>query len=357
MHADGSEESWTYAPDDVPSVWTNRDGVIVTYTRDAANRVRSAVPTGPDSGTAVALDSGDSFDYDPLSRLLAASRPSDDQRVTEIGWDLGGRLLGEVVGGHVEGAGAETHIVDGREPFGWKYDAYDNAIETRLPGGAVHAAGAGDALTGWQRQFDTLDQLQEISGLGDSTRKIRWQWFGAGRLESISTLGGLGTRARYGYHGGTGPTVAVPDGQALPWQLGALEWGTAGGEIWGSFGLGWRNGDVVKLSRPALGASFAGMGWSYGYDAASRLATAQTQPEKWVFGYGMGDERQSETISASRLDFETGPDGRIASRGGIAFGYDNSGRRTADDRFEYQWNWRGAARRRKGEGDLARCRR
>jgi hypothetical protein len=85
------------------------------------------------------------------------------------------------------------------------------------------------------------------------------------------------------------------------------------------------------------------MGWEYGYDAGVRLTGAASALDRWGFGYGEGDERQRESRekAGGLVLFTSGPDGRIASRGGFPYGYDGSGRRTEDDRFRYTWSWRG----------------
>src|SRR5690606_27213737 len=91
-HPDGTVERWSYRPDDVVASWTTRDGVVVSYTYDAANRLLAAVPEAADDGDgdgggdgepeiSVVLDAGDRFEYDALSRLLSASRGSEAQRV------------------------------------------------------------------------------------------------------------------------------------------------------------------------------------------------------------------------------------------------------------------------------------
>ena len=326
LHPDSTQESWTYGPDDVPLTWTTRDGVTLTYGYDDANRVRTLTPAAG-SGVSVRIDGTDSFDYDPLSRLLSAQRATTEQKVSYQGWDLGGRPAAEIVGG--------------REPLKKTYDVFDNPLHTELPGGSLQAAGA---VNGWYRLFDTLDRVTSVAPLGASAHAsgAAWTWGGAARLFKMTTVGGRGSQARFGYHndGGLGPASSAAP---APWRLGALEWGKSGGPTWGQFEVGWRQTDGAKLSRPTVGSSFAGLGWSYDYDAAVRLTSAGGNQDRWSFGYGQGDERTTEQReqTGELIPFGTGADGRIITRGGVAYTYDLSGRRTQDDRFSYVWDWRG----------------
>lgn len=324
LHPDGTQESWTYEPDDVPATWTTRDGVTITYGYDDANRVRSLTPSAAPEAS-VRIDGGDSYDFDPLSRLLAARRTAPDQTVRYEGWDLGGRPAREIVGD--------------RQPIARSYDVFDNPLQTQLPGGHLQPAGA---IAGWSRGFDTLDRVTAVGPLGSGAHAsgAAWEWGGAARLFEMTTAGGRGTQARFGYHGGPGPSSSA---EPAPWRLGALEWGTSGGASWGKFEAGWRQGDGAKLSRPSAGGPFAGLGWSYGYDAGVRLSSASGALDNWGFDYGLGDEREWERRDqAGELTlFGSGANGRIETRGASAFDHDLSGRRTDDDRFSYLWDWRG----------------
>ncbi len=73
-------------------------------------------------------------------------------------------------------------------------------------------------------------------------------------------------------------------------------------------------------------------------------ATDTTQDmDTFRYGYGGADQltyiRREST--GENVTFEPGPNGRIASRDGVQFGYDGVGRRTLDDRHAYKWDWRG----------------
>ncbi|HZM28687.1 MAG TPA: RHS repeat-associated core domain-containing protein, partial [Gemmatimonadales bacterium] len=230
-------------------------------------------------------------------------------------------------------------IVGDRQPLSRSYDVFDNPLQTQLPGGRLQPAGA---IAGWSRGFDTLDRVTTVGplGTGAHTSGAAWKWGGAARLFEMTTAGGRGTQARFGYHSGPGPSSSA---EPAPWRLGALEWGTSGGATWGKFEAGWRQGDGAKLSRPSAGGPFAGLGWSYRYDAGVRLSSASGDLDRWGFDYGLGDERESERRdqTGELTLFGAGANGRIETRGALAFAHDLSGRRTEDDRFSYVWDWRG----------------
>ena len=101
----------------------------------------------------------------------------------------------------------------------------------------------------------------------------------------------------------------------------------------------------------------AGLGWTWDYDNAVRLTEAipgvgdvqgrappsGSTADRFTFSYGEGDqllERLREATGDSEI-FESGDYGRITSRDGAAFSYDGVGRRLQDDRFDYEWDWRG----------------
>src|SRR5262249_4997776 len=148
---------------------------------DPANRLTSRTPAAAQGASlSVVLDGGDTFAYDPLSRLTSAQRQTPDQRVRTENWDRGGRPLDEVVGD--------------RQPLARNFDAFDNPTETQLPGGRVHAAGQ---VMGWQRAFDQLDRQRSVGPLGSGAPAsgATWAWGGANRLYRMTTTGGLGTEA------------------------------------------------------------------------------------------------------------------------------------------------------------------
>ena len=372
-YADGSKETLTYDTDSTVLTRKTRDGVLVTYGYDPANRLTSATPGAGGAATTL-LDAGDALAYDELSRptLLRRARAGVSGydaalAVTYPSYDLASRPASEVVGA--------------RQPLEWTYDTWNRPIESVLPPGPGRA-GSG-SYRGLRRSFDTLDRLTEVSSLGaaglsPTVMGATWTWGGASRLYAMSTKGALGTAARYGYIEGAGPQLADAGSEdpSSQWKLGTLTWGAAGTatataapeKVWGQFGFGWRGNegtpaDGAKLGRKVLNPSsaaanlFAGLGWSYGYDGGVRLANAtagagdlggQIPPpgadaETFRFTYGKGDEleRIVREATGNVAELTTGTYGRILSRNGAPFTHDSVGRRLEDDRFNYRWDWRG----------------
>ncbi len=369
-YADGTVERFSYNPDSTPSTRDTRDGLRLTYGYDAANRLQSVVPAFGAGATTTLLDAGDKLAYDPLSRptVLERGRPGAAGfdaalAVRYPSYDLASRPGSEVVGA--------------RAALSWQYDTWDRPTGVTLPTGVGRGAGA---FEGFTRSYDTLDRLVDTSGRGSvglspTPLGATWAWGGADRLYAITTKGALGTAARYGYHGGAGPQVPDADSQA-EWKLGTLTWGaaeganatSAPGKPWGKFGFGWRGhegtpSDGAKIGREVLqaGASspelFAGLGWSWAYDAGvrldaaaagkgdllGRLPTPGSGGETYGYDYGKGDEleRIIREATGQIVELEPGTYGRIGKRDGVAFQYDGAGRRIEDDRFISRWDWRG----------------
>ncbi|MCP4654599.1 MAG: hypothetical protein GY856_04165, partial [bacterium] len=135
--------------------------------------------------------------------------------------------------------------------------------------------------------------------------------------------------------------------------------------VWGQFGFGWRGNDGdprdgVKMGRVVGGLPegldlFAGMGWSWNYDAGVRLSYAASGSgdaegrappspvDSFHYEYGQGDEleRIIREAEGTIVELTIGVEGRITHRNGQPFAYDAVGRRSEDDRFVYRWNWRG----------------
>jgi RHS repeat-associated protein len=356
-YPDGSFESFGYNSDHTVDTHQARDGITVTYSYDPANRVTLAAPSGSVPATMIELDAGDSFAYDALSRITFANRSPDpmaetSMRVETTGFDLGGRPGAEVVGA--------------RSPLEWTFDSWDRPETVTIPMGVGRGAGS---FTGFERQWDTLDRVAGIGGIGMPELGADWTWGGAGRLYGITSRGPLATAVRLGYVGGAGPQLPGESPQGAEWKLGTMTYGAgdAGPTVepataWGAFGFGWRGTagdprDGAKIGRQVIedGAGILdSMGWSWGLDNSLRLRTAHAGEgsleeddeagsiESFDYGYGEGDELENMVrSSAAPVTFEAGESGRIASRNGVAFGYDGAGRRTTDDRFSYRWDWRG----------------
>lgn len=362
---DGSFSLATYNPDSTIKTQRTREGVVVTYSYDAANRPLSQVPSleGPAESHLVSLDAGDFVSYDKLSRPTVMSRGSVGQvgvntalSVAYPTYDLGSRPSAEVVGA--------------RGPLSWQYDVYNRPEKVFLPDGPGRDSMG--AFEGFRRQYDTLDRLIDVAGIGSLTVAspgAAWSW-GGGRLYGMDTKGTLGTSMRYGYLGGEGPQLPIESSADSRWKLGTLTWGAGSSglateeppTVWGQFGFGWRGTegdprDGTKIGRMAIeGAGldlFAGQGWSWDYDAGVRLSGAwpgrgDLEGRKpldgvgFLYTYGKGDELEKviDEAAGTVAATETGAYGRIISRGGEAFSYDLAGRRTEDDRFVYDWNWR-----------------
>jgi RHS repeat-associated protein len=369
-YADGTSDLRTYEPDSMLATLLARDGVLLSFDYDPANRAIRVTPTAGSGPTLV--DAGDQHDYDELSRPTLWQRGRSGTAAFDAGlavaypsYDLASRPASEVVGA--------------REPLAWEYDVFSRPVEVRLPAGAGRAPGG--AFAGFHRTYDTLDRLSAASGLGagglsPTPLGADWAWGGASRLYAMTTRGALGTGVRFGYHDGAGPQVpGYEPGDAASWKLGRMSWGAAGGTAptaapaisWGDFGFGWRGhdgspADGAKIGREVLGATsehglLAGLGWTWSYDNAVRLTeavpgagdvTGMPPPagltaDRFTFSYGTGDELLSRLREATgeSEDFTSGDYGRIATRDGVAFAYDGVGRRLEDDRFVYRWDWRG----------------
>ena len=208
---------------------STRDGIELTLSYDAANRLESIVPSlagGSLPASLVALDAGDFYDYDVLSRLKEARRGSTSGggadpalTVAYSSYDLASRPAAESVGS--------------RAALAWKYDVWDRPEEVVLPAGVGRSSG-GD-FSGFQRQYDTLDRIADISGLGQLTTSplgASWSWGGADRLYGFTTKAQLGTAARFGYIDGRGAQPPGGEGDtSSQWRLGTLTWGSTADDV------------------------------------------------------------------------------------------------------------------------------
>ncbi|MCP4654550.1 MAG: RHS repeat protein, partial [bacterium] len=375
-YPDGTFTSATYNADNTVATQRTRDGLEVSFGYDAANRLASAVPSangGVLPASLEPLDVGTFYDYDVLSRITSVQRgsaggsaPDPALSVSYPSYDLASRPAVENVGG--------------RASMGWKYDLWDRPVEVTLPAGTGSQSGGN--FTGFRRDYDTVDRLADVSGLGQLTSTplgATWSWGGTARLYGIDTRGSLGTAARYGYLAGRGaqPPGSSGDG-ASRWRLGTVSWGSTAGDpvatatqapgvVWGQFGFGWRGNDGdqrdgTKIGRMAVDGLngggldlFAGLGWSWQYDAGVRLSYAapgrgdiqgRAPPagtDSFRYQYGKGDEleRIIREADGNIAELTVGVEGRITHRDGIPFAYDAVGRRTEDDRFVYRRTWRG----------------
>jgi len=155
-YADGTSEALTYNPDSTVATRRTRDGLLVTYTYDAANRLKAAIPAAA-GATPTLLDAGDAFAYDELSRpatlqrgRLGVSGYDPELAVRYPSYDLASRPGSETVGG--------------RAPLSWQYDTWDRPVEVTLPAGPGRSAAG--TFKGFDRRYDTLDRLADVSGLG-----------------------------------------------------------------------------------------------------------------------------------------------------------------------------------------------
>jgi RHS repeat-associated protein len=373
-YADGTTETLTYNADSTVATLQTRDGLTLTHGYDAANRLLTVTPAVTDGAVPTQVDAGDRFTYDALSRptLMQRGQPGTAGyapafQVSHPTFDLASRPASEVVGD--------------RAPLAWRFDTWDRPVEVTLPAGP--GRGTEGPFQGFTRHYDTLDRLVDVSGKGAAGLSgaplgAQWTWGGSGRLYGATTRGALQTSARYGYHGGAGPQVPGYDAdQSAAWKLGTLIWGSAGTAgataapqtPWGAFGFGWRGNDGspsdgVKLGRQVLSLPttasadlFTGLGWAFGYDGGVRLSFAAAgegnlngqepapggDAETFRFGYGTADElaRIVREATGQISELATGKYGRILSRNGAPFSYDGVGRRLEDDRFVYEWDWRG----------------
>jgi RHS repeat-associated protein len=366
--------------DTVQSV-VRSDGATLTYTYDAGNRVTKRTGQG---GSVV--PGGETFTWDIASRLGSATRVNDKgdpiagTAVVMGGYDLAGRPQSETVGA--------------RAALTRDYDVFGHVTSLGLPPG-VGAFGALSYLRAYEPGTQRLSSLTatgdapSVPGVALASLGAKWAWLGEDRLLGVTSNGPLGAAHRFGYVGGPGGPAG-----AAKWKLGTLTIGTAGGsdpfadaglplgdaggkgsKPWGQFAYGYvtgASGDGTKLGRQVtgtglpIGSILAGQGWAYGIDPSKRLKGAFAGPgdvrgidaggaaaaiaafERFTYDYGAADQLNSQTreVAVKTVAYETGGEGRPDSRKAdagpkLAFSYDGAKRRTADDRFTYEWHWHG----------------
>lgn len=365
-------ETFEYYPDGVVSKYTRRDGAVVSYEYDAANRMISATPSAAPGGIgSLVVDGGQSYVWDALSRLLST------QRLTGSGIDP----RTSVAYGAFDQAGRpRDEIVGTRNALTRTYDVFGRTVNLGLPLGV----GAHQALD-YLRQYEGCSKrlLTLTSPNGPAALGATWAWAGDGRLLGITTNGPLKTAHRFGYIGGPGAQPGDSgDGSSGKWRLGTLTVGGAGttdaamapplgdgdSTVWGQFQFGYRHRDNAKLGRlvtsPGTSSILSSQGWAWGIDAASRLTSATAGKgtltgitagatanavERFQYDYGMADQvvRLAREVSTEDVEQVAGTDGRPLSRTvdgeppGSEFAYDGAGRRVEDDRFTYRWHWFG----------------
>ncbi len=365
-------ETFEYYPDNVVHEHRRRDGTVVTFGYDAANRPTGATPAAPSGPGSVIVDGGQGYEWDALSRLLASRRltSSGTNARTSVAYsdlDQAGRPKNEVVGT--------------RNALTRTYDVFGRTVSLGLPVGI----GANQGLD-YLRHYEGCSKrvLSLTAPTGPSSIGATWAWAGDGRLLGITTNGPLKTAHRFGYIGGPGAQPDIPMGASpAKWRLGTLTVGSAGttdvalalplGEgdsnVWGQFQYGYRIGDNAKLGRLVSPAGndmsvLSSQGWAWGVDGASRLTGAMAGKgsltgvaagsaadafERFQYHYGSADqvERLAREVAGEDVGQATGAEGRPLSRTvdgtqlGGEFSYDGEGRRTEDDRFTYRWHWFG----------------
>ena len=353
----GSEtEVFEYYPDDTLRLQQTRllsqSGTPLTllYRYDAANRLverrvnGSAFGDGERPDGLAALDFGDHFSYDALSRPTGAGRitvdPGEgmatdaqldpDSRVTFADLDLRGLPGSERVGRWPQGADLRR-----------LYDLYGNTQAEASPEGLVADA----SLPGVALGHDDLDRptgawASDATGapVPGSQFGAGFEWTGSARPHSVTSHGGLAVREGFTYEG--------PGS-----RLSRLKLGASGGEdAVGAFAYSWDAAHDRKWGRQVesaggLGGLAAGMGWRWEHYDSGRLrhATAGTgQAGEWTFDLGRADELRSISEAGSGpVACGHGTEGRLTHWGAVAYSYDDEGRRTSDDHLALTYDWRG----------------
>ena len=330
-------EVFRYHPDDTlaeaDTRLANADAsarLTLRYAYDAANRMTGVsplnradfegdkLPAGLD-----ALDLGDSFAWDPLSRPTSAAR-----RLTADSLDAAGRVETEYSPADPrplplhETVGALDTVLGGALTRTW--DLYDNPATLALPGPL--------GTVSWT--FDDLDRPVSVGYVGGMSASF--DWAGSGRLLAAVTNGPAHVIHRFHYDQTTG----------LLESLGLDVASRPAGEL----SYQWDGGAGLKVGRTpgGLGADvlLGSLGWSWRHDGAHRLADAEGAVAGWAFDYGRADELESIIDRDGVSSFASGVEGRPTDRtdpGGetASFAYDGEGRRLSDGRHGFTWDWRG----------------
>ncbi|MCP4684685.1 MAG: hypothetical protein GY867_04475, partial [bacterium] len=269
------------------------------------------------------------YEYDGASRLTWASiGPNHGPESVEYSsYDLGGRPAEEVVGS--------------RSALVRTFDVWGRTTRLELPAGVARSAG--DPFIGFDRTFDGLDRLTEISARSHGSQgplmaKIgaTWDWGGRDRLYRVKHKGPQAFTTRFGYIGDNHDSQTLGASPVSLWKLGSVSYGSDLGhypvqdeDLWGRFVIGRRNEDGAKIGRVVEGGSglVTGLGWSWGLDKAERLTSAFAGVgsfeeedatgsfEEFGFGYGGLDQLEWMTQGSSgRVGFTSGEYGRIKTR-------------------------------------------
>jgi RHS repeat-associated protein len=392
---DGSTQGFEYYPDDVVKKVTRRDGVVLDYTYDPANRLTRSLPTVPSGNASLLSDAGETYSYDTtrmtsVGRLVSASPDviATGTKVDFSDYDLAGRPRKEKVGD--------------RDFLTRTYDAHGRTLYLGLPlGVGTSTAGFGYQRT-WQGCANRLVSINAVSG--PSTLGATWAFSGDDRLLGVTTNGPLKIAHRFGYTGGAGAQAPLPTTTRL--RMATLTFGSAGtsdpiaeaasplgssqapGSVpWGQFAYGFaeaqpgqpalsKRGRAV-VNPPSIGTGaypgvtslLSDQGWAYDVDGGQRLVRAvagtgsvlglaglSSQPylESFTFTYGAADQvlrEMRDLAQRKKIEYVPGSEGRPASRqvdGGAVSDilYEegtvkNGGRRIEDDRLKLSWHWYG----------------
>ena len=337
-------ELFTYYPDDM--IRTHRTrlrsaagvALLLTFLYDPGNRVLARTTNAAELNASLpaglaALDAGDAFTWDALSRPRTIDhRTGPDAvdlaaRVAYSSYDLAGRPAEERLG-----------LWPPAERIHRTFDVFGNTTGLTLPSGG----GLTPTLASLSATFDTLDRLTAVDA--GATLGAGYTWQGAGKPAGISPYGANVLSASLGY--------GAPGG-----RLGAVSFTSSSGPL-GGFSVGWQPTTGLKTTRAASGAGspaslVTALDWQWSHDAAARLTQARTgvasarTRDEWTLSFGSADElRLIHSDRQGSASFTAGAEGRPVSRqqdadGSEAFVYGDEGRRIEDARAAYTYDWRG----------------
>ena len=331
-------EHFRYNPDDTLAETDTRlangdSSAVLTLAMsyDAANRLTAIAPLNAQdfSGTKLPaglaeLDAGDAFTWDALSRPTGAARKLPGNTVDTLGQVTTAYQPGDPRPyPSSETVGALAAILGGGAS--WARGVYGNPGTLTLPGGLLPTT-----LT-----FDDVDRL--VTASAGLPFESSFTWSGGSRLRSVSSHGAAGVSHAFTY----GNAAALPSRLAVE----------IGGHSLGAFDFDWNAPSMLKQGRSTLGSpasdpALGSLGWTWQHDAGHRLAGAKGDLDQWSYIYGRADELLSALDRDGQSLFVSGFDGRPVSLtdpdgGSETFTYDDEGRRLADGRYSFTWDWRG----------------